>query len=53
VRRTSNTEPPLFPHDPHVVAVAADHPVETQLPVLDLNDAAKIAAFIVERLDLA
>lgn len=53
VRRASNRDPPLFPHDPHVVAVAADHAVETSLPVLDLNDAAKIAAFIVERLDLA
>lgn len=53
VRRTTNTEPPLFPHDPNVVAVAADHAVETQLPVLDLNDAAKIAAFMAAHLDLA
>ena len=53
VRRTTNAEPPIFPHDPNVIAVAADHAVETALPVLDLNDAAKIAAFIVERLQLA
>jgi molybdopterin-guanine dinucleotide biosynthesis protein B len=52
VRRTGNTEPPLFPNDPNVVAVAADHPVDTQLPVLDLNDAAKIAAFVVQFLRL-
>jgi len=52
VRRTTNTEPPIFPHDPNVIAVAADHPIETSLPVLDLNDAAKIAAFITERLQL-
>lgn len=52
VRRTSNTEPPIFPHDPNVIAVAADHPVGTELPALDLNDAAKIAAFIVEHLHL-
>lgn len=50
VRRSVNSEPPIFPHDPNVIAVAADHPVETNLPVLDLNDAAKIAAFITERL---
>jgi molybdopterin-guanine dinucleotide biosynthesis protein B len=52
VRRTSNIEPPLFPHDPNVIAVAADHPVDTTLPVLDLNDAAKIAAFVASHLDL-
>src|SRR5262249_26990818 len=40
VRRSTNTEPPLFPHDPNVVALASDHPIETTLPLLDLNDAA-------------
>ncbi len=52
VRRTANTEPPIFPHDPNVVAVAADHRVETPLPLLDLNDTAKIADFIVAHLKL-
>lgn len=52
VRRTTNTEPPLFPHDPNVIAVAADHAVDTTLPVLDLNDAANIAAFVVDQLGL-
>ena len=50
VRRTTNTEPPIFPHDPNVVAIAADHAIDTALPVLDLNDAAKIAAFILDHL---
>jgi molybdopterin-guanine dinucleotide biosynthesis protein B len=53
VRRTTNTEPPIFPRDPNVIAIAADHAIETALPVLDLNDAAKIASFIVDRLQLA
>src|SRR5512137_1265631 len=53
VRRSTSTEPPIFPRDPNVIAVAADHAIETALPVLDLNHAAKIAAFIVERLQLA
>jgi molybdopterin-guanine dinucleotide biosynthesis protein B len=53
VRRATNTEPPFFPRDPNVIAVAADHPVDTQLPLLDLNDAAKIAAFVAKQLDLA
>jgi molybdopterin-guanine dinucleotide biosynthesis protein B len=52
VRRRTNTEPPLFPHDPNVIAVAADHAVDTELPVLDLNDAAKIAEFIAQQLEL-
>jgi len=53
VRRTTNAEPPIFPHDANVIAVAADHAIDTALPVLDLNDAAKIAGFIVERFELA
>jgi molybdopterin-guanine dinucleotide biosynthesis protein B len=52
VRRTTNTEPPIFPNDPNVVAVAADHAVDTKLPLLDLNDPTKIAEFIVELLKL-
>lgn len=52
VRRTTNTEPPFFPRDPNVIAVAADHPVDTRLPLLDLNDAAKIATFAAKQLDL-
>lgn len=52
VRRTTNTEPPIFPHDANVIAVAADHVVDSALPLLDLNDPASIAAFVVERLGL-
>jgi molybdopterin-guanine dinucleotide biosynthesis protein B len=52
VRRTTSTEPPLWPSDPHVVAIAADHPIPTHLPVLDLNDAAKIGAFVAKFLQL-
>lgn len=54
VRRTTNTEPPIFPHDPQVIAVAADHEVDTgarALPVFDLNDVTKIAAFIDSNVD--
>ncbi|MEP6607937.1 MAG: molybdopterin-guanine dinucleotide biosynthesis protein B [Burkholderiaceae bacterium] len=45
-------EPPIFPHAANVVALAVDHPVDTALPVLDLNDPAKIAAFIARFLRL-
>ena len=52
VRRRANTEPPIFPHDPNVIAVATDQPLDTALPQLDLDDATKIAAFIAARLEL-
>jgi molybdopterin-guanine dinucleotide biosynthesis protein B len=52
VRRSSNTEPPIFPNDPNVIAVASDLAVDTGLPVLDLNDAATIAQFVIDHLRL-
>ena len=52
VRRSTNTEPPIFPRDPNVVAVAADHAIDAALPVLDLNDAATIAQFVIDHLKL-
>jgi molybdopterin-guanine dinucleotide biosynthesis protein B len=52
VRRTAVKDEPLFPHDPNVIAVAADHALQCPLPVLDLNDPDKIAAFIMQRLAL-
>ena len=53
VRRASVGDPPIYPHDPNVIAVAADVALECPLPVLDLNDADRIAAFITRRLSLA
>lgn len=52
VRRSGVTDPPIYPNDPNVIAVAADCAVDCELPVLDLNDADKIAAFITQRLAL-
>jgi molybdopterin-guanine dinucleotide biosynthesis protein B len=47
-RQTSPTQEPLAASDKHVIAVAADYPVEANgLPVFDLDDAEGIAAFIV------
>jgi len=43
----------LHPQDAHIVAVASDARVETKLPLLDLNDDAGIADFIVRHLNLA
>ena len=50
VWRAATGKPIQYPADPHVVAVATDDPehlpVPTSLPILDLNDAAGIVAFL-------
>jgi molybdopterin-guanine dinucleotide biosynthesis protein B len=43
----------LHPNDANIIGIASDSPVETKLPVLDLNDHQKIAAFILSHLKLA
>ena len=53
VWRAETGEGLLHPQDPHIVAVASDAKVETKLPLLDLNDDAGIAEFIVKHLKLA
>ncbi len=47
--RPSLGREPLYPHDPDIVAVATDGvlSVDTELPVLDLNDAHAIAEFVI------
>jgi molybdopterin-guanine dinucleotide biosynthesis adapter protein len=52
VHRPANGKPPLWPENPHVVAVATDEPVKTHLPVLDLNDVDAIAGFVIDTLEL-
>jgi molybdopterin-guanine dinucleotide biosynthesis adapter protein len=53
VRRTGIEEGLLHPQDRHIVAVVSDEKVETTLPLLDLNDDAAIADFILRHLKLA
>ena len=48
VWRAVTGEELLHPNDAHIVAVASDVKVATRLPFFDLNDAEKIAAFIVD-----
>lgn len=52
VYRPAVGKPPLHPHDPAIVAIATDAPLEAPLPVLDLNDYDAIVAFVVGRLGL-
>ena len=53
VWRAVTGEALLHPNDPHIVAVASDAKVDTKLPLLDLNDHAGIAEFIVKHQKLA
>lgn len=48
VHRAANGKPLLFPADPHIVAVASDGPLDTELPLLDINDAHAVAGFVLE-----
>lgn len=45
-------KPPLFPHDPHIIAVACDAPPASTaaLPLLDLNNPRAIAAFVLHHI---
>ncbi len=48
-RLEARSREPLAPSDPHIVAIAADHPVDgSPLPVFDLDDTLAIADFIAD-----
>ena len=51
VWRAATGRPVQYPHDPYVVAVCTDSPallpVPTGLPLLDVNDADAVAAFLI------
>jgi molybdopterin-guanine dinucleotide biosynthesis protein B len=53
VWRAEPGEALLHPNDPHIVAVATDAKVQTRLPLLDLNDDAAVARFVLGYLKLA
>ncbi|WP_142850025.1 molybdopterin-guanine dinucleotide biosynthesis protein B [Telmatospirillum sp. J64-1] len=53
IHRPSVGKPPLWPHDPHVVAVASDEGLDgLGVPLFDLNDVDAIADFILKRTGL-
>ncbi|HEX8614181.1 MAG TPA: molybdopterin-guanine dinucleotide biosynthesis protein B [Telluria sp.] len=55
VQRPSLGHPPLYPNDPHIVAVASDAPPPGDLPGnvawLDLNDPASVLAWLKARIN--
>ena len=53
VWRAQTGEPLLYPNDPHIVAIATDARIESRIPVLDLNDADAVTAFVTGHLQLA
>ncbi len=52
VHRPAHGRPLMYPDNPNIVAVASDAPLDTPLPLLDLNDYDEIVAFILRHLDL-
>ncbi len=52
IYRAEIGKPQLFPNDRHIIALASDTPVETDLPQLDLNQPAEVAEFILKTLSL-
>ncbi|HTD90723.1 MAG TPA: molybdopterin-guanine dinucleotide biosynthesis protein B [Burkholderiales bacterium] len=52
VYRAVTGEALLHPHDTNVVAVASDGPLDTHLPLLDLNQPRQIAAFMLKHVGL-
>lgn len=54
VRRSgARDSAPLSPHDPSIIAIASDQPIDGEtLPVFNLDDVAAIAAFVTQRFPL-
>ncbi len=53
LHRASLGKPLMYPHDPDIIAIASDIPVDAAdpvLPQLDLNDPAAIARFVLNTL---
>ena len=52
IYREANGKPLLFPQDEHIVALAADTPVQCHLPQFGLEDYDAIAAFVLDAQEL-
>jgi len=48
IHRAENAKPLLHPEDEHIVAIATDVDVKTDLPVFDINDYDAIVDFIMK-----
>jgi molybdopterin-guanine dinucleotide biosynthesis adapter protein len=52
IHRRDAGKPLLYLHDPHIVALATDEPLDARLPQFGLNDYDDMAAFIMNHLGL-
>ena len=52
VYREANGKPPLYPEDEYIVALATDTPLQSRLPQFGLEDYDRIAAFVLDTLEL-
>jgi molybdopterin-guanine dinucleotide biosynthesis protein B len=52
IHRPAHGKPPLWPENPHVVAVATDAELVCPLPLLPLNEPAVVAGFMLRHLGL-
>jgi molybdopterin-guanine dinucleotide biosynthesis adapter protein len=52
IYRASVGKPLLHPHDPKIIAVATDEPLQTALPVLPLWEPDTVATFVLRALSL-
>lgn len=48
IHRAANAKPLLFPDDPHIIALATDVPIQTSLPIFELNAIDAIGSFILK-----
>ena len=53
LHREALAKPYMHDQDPDIIALATDHPVLTDLPLLDINNPAQIADFIYQRFSTA
>lgn len=53
IHRPAHGKPPLWPENPHVVAVATDAELACPLPLLPLNDPTAVADFMLRHLGMA
>ena len=52
VHRKAADAPLLHPDDPHVIGIATDEPLDTQLPQFGLDDGEAIVRFMIQHLGL-
>lgn len=51
VHRPAHGQPPMYPENASIVAVASDERIDTRLPLLDINDYDGIAEFVLRFLE--